>query len=88
MATQRKMKMTTKSKGKKTVKKSALKAVPKKKSQINAKQVMKAKPAEAPKPVTKVHPFAQFMKGRISSHYSSAPMSKFNNHDTYRKKAV
>jgi hypothetical protein len=87
--------MATKTKTKKPAKKmtakSPTKTATKKKSQIKAKSAMKSvsppKPLEQ-KPANKVHPFAQFMKGRISRHYSSAPMHTFSNHDTYRKKAV
>ncbi len=68
----------------------AKKGPAKKKSQIKAKKVNKPTltAVQPQKPVNKVHPFAQFMKSRISNHYSSAPMLKFSNHDTYRKKAI
>ncbi len=73
-------------------KNSPKKKVAKKKSpRIKAKKVV-AKPAvvaaPAEKPVAKVHPFAQFMKGRISHYSSTAPVQKLLSHDTYRKKAI
>jgi len=92
MATQRKTKKpgktTSKFTGKTAKKITASKKPPKK--QMTAPRPKIVKPTEAPpKPANKVHPFAHFMKGRISgSHHSSAPMLKISSHETYRKKAI
>ena len=88
MATRRKTKTSKKTFAKTTAKKiTASKKPPQKR--LTAPRPKIVKPTEAPpKPVNKVHPFAHFMKGRVSTHHSSAPMHRLSSHETYRKKAI